>query len=1198
MSTDIIKITMTKSTFYILVHLLICFIVDCEAQQATKEVAKSIYMTSNIGFERGSKSDAILKAIVQASQKDDDAVFLSLGNNTRKGGYSSNPQLREREEAFLRSKLMEPLSEFNGQIIYIPGKYEWNEGGHNNIDDLESFLQDDSEGKFWPNDGCPIERETLSDNVELVMIDTQWYLEDWDNYPYINNDCEIKTREDFFLAFKDEIKDEQNKTVVVALHHPVLTATREGLIGRMGGLTKQAYYHNDMQYLVGRLETLANQFNDIIFVSGADRNLQFLSDDGVPQIISGASAIPKSINKTGKKLHFGSTDYGYSRLVLFKDGSSEVEFYTVKDDKVNKVFSEIIKSKIPDDDAFEYHSNDDFNSTYSASIYSNEEVDKSGFYRWFWGDHYRELYGKEIEAPVLFLDSLPNNVRAITEGGGNQSRSLRLIDDNENEFTIREIRKSGVRFIQSKIKNHYILDFMENTVAEDLVQDFYTTSHPYAQYAVNELLDAIDIPHANPRIVYLPKQKRLGRFNKNYGDKLYMFEEHVGDENKEFDTFGSADHIISTKDMLIELMDDKDTRIDEDTYLRARLFDLLIGDWDRHEDQWRWALHEQEDGTMLYKPIPRDRDQAFPKYDGVFPTLMKMAAPISRNMQTYAPEIKNIKTFNNAVYYLDKSFINRASWSDWKTQAENIQNQLTDEVIDNAFANLLEDTKDESMETIKSTLKQRRQKLVQIAKDYYDYFKKHEIIVATNKDNQIDITRLEGGRTKVTIKQKNYVILDNTYHKNETKEIWIYALDGNDNISVSGTGNDYIKIKIFGGEENDVYDSGNSQAIKVYDYKSKKNTFKNSVNKKLTDSYEINNYDPHKTIYSENVLLPSIGFDPDAEFKAGLTNTFTRYDLIRNPFSSQHSIGGVYYSATSGFEFNYYGEFAHVIYNWNLGLDARVTSDNYAINFFGTGNETIYDEEAVDMDYNRVKISRWHIEPSLIYKTSGNVSAHFSARVESNKVDEDDNGFVEAFFNPDNDVFKEQVYVGGELGFHFNNKKNLLSLPRRGMEFGVVAGFMKSIDSDINNQFPYIRPNLSFVYPIHKSGLATLATKAQANFILSDDYEFYHAATVGGNNSLRGYRNERFNGKSSFFQTTDLRVGLAELRTGFVPLRFGVTAGYDLGRVWNDNEDSDQWHSSYGGSLFINGFKAITANIGYYVSDEDSRIIFTAGFRF
>ena len=46
------------------------------------------------------------------------------------------------------------------------------------------------------------------------------------------------------------------------------------------------------------------------------------------------------------------------------------------------------------------------------------------------------------------------------------------------------------------------------------------------------------------------------------------------------------------------------------TISRRRLFDMLIGDWDRHQDQWRW-IEFKENGKKVYRPMPRDRDQAF-----------------------------------------------------------------------------------------------------------------------------------------------------------------------------------------------------------------------------------------------------------------------------------------------------------------------------------------------------------------------------------------------------------------------------------------------------------------------------------------------------------------------------------------------------------------------------------------------------------
>ena len=47
-----------------------------------------------------------------------------------------------------------------------------------------------------------------------------------------------------------------------------------------------------------------------------------------------------------------------------------------------------------------------------------------------------------------------------------------------------------------------------------------------------------------------------------------------------------------------------------------------------------------------------------------------------------------------------------------------------------------------------------------------------------------------------------------------------------------------------------------------------------------------------------------------------------------------------------------------------------------------------------------------------------------------------------------------------------------------------------------------------------------------------------------------------------------------------------------------DVNESEDWHTNYGGSIFLNGFNALTANVGYYVSPESNRIVFTLGFAF
>ena len=365
----------------------------------------------------------------------------------------------------------------------------------------------------------------------------------------------------------------------------------------------------------------------------------------------------------------------------------------------------------------------------------------------------------------------------------------------------------------------------------------------------------------------------------------------------------------------------------------------------------------------------------------------------------------------------------------------------------------------------------------------------------------------------------------------------------------------------------------------------------------LVDSYDINTYNPEKKKYNEDILMPAIAFDADDGLQIGLASTFTKYGLTNNPFSAQHTLDARYHSATQGFSVQYNGEFAHIFKNWNFGLEAKFTTPTYAINYFGEGNETTYDDDAVDMDYNRIGVSQISLAPSLIWKDALGYSFYFKPSIESYEVDRDPGNITTNAFAADDALFDAQKYAGAEVGFQFKNKPGQLAFIRRGMELGLVAGYKKNIDGN-NNEFAYVQPTVSFDYPLHPSGAAVLATMISGKAILGDNYEFYHGATVGGNTTIRGYRYERFNGKYSFYQSTDLRVGITKFKTHFIPIRLGVTAGFDYGRVWLDNDNSTQWHNSYGGSIFINGFQAFTGNIGYYNSQEGGRIIFMMGFKF
>lgn len=1141
-------------------------------------------------------SEQILQEINKASRNDSSATLLLLGNITPEKGYPKDDKQSSQAEKFLQNNLLNHIADFNGNVLFTPGVNEWKESAPEYIDDLESYVQDNSKSSFLPDDGCPLESEALSDEVVLITIDSQWFLEDWDDHPEMNLACEIKDREQLFTEFKDELKDNFGKTKIVAIHHPVMSNTKESFFNRIGGFTPQNFEHQKQQRLRNRLETLASLYDDVIFVSGNDRNLQYLDNKRNPQIISGAAAKTRPA-RAKEKDHFATDNSGYAKLIIFKNGNSKVEFYEIDPDGADLVFSKNMERESPRIEDIEYKTREDLGPTIMSSIYTPEETDKSSFHKWLLGKTHREVFSREIEAPVLYMDTLPSNLRPLKEGGGQQTRSLRFLGDNEHEYTLRALRKSPIRYVQTDlVKENYIGEFLDNTIIERYLADFFTTSHPYAPFAMNGMYDVLDLYHVDPKLYYVPKQPRLGIHNENYGNELYMFEPHIGDENKDLESLGSPEDIISTLDLLQEIRKDKDIRVEESSFIKARLLDLLVGDWDRHQDQWRWSRFA-EDGQKVYYPIPRDRDFAFPKYDGSLLAFMKLAIPKLRKMQSYDKEIKNLKWLTWSGYPLDKALIQRSSWTDWKNEVDFIQHNLTDEVIENSFAGLPEEIQDQGIEKIKTNLKYRRDHLLKTTRSYYDYLQEFHVLTGTEEDDHFEITRKENGITRVNITTEGDHFLTREFSADKTKEIWIYGLDGEDSFSISGKGDDLIRLKILGGAKHDTYNFSNPRKAKLYDYKSRKNTITNTRSRKwLVDSYDINHYDYKKRKYHENRILPYADFVPDAGFSLGVRNIFTTYGLAQNPFTAQHRIGANYYFATNGYEVNYSGEFAHLFYKWNFRIEGRYTSPNYFLNYFGSGNNTVYDPDAVEKNYNRVKIQQWLIAPSLIWRNEAGASFYVKPLLESKKVAYEGDDYMSDVFSPENDIFDSQLYSGVEVNYNYYNKNNS-SFPSLGMEFDVTSGYKTNIDAN-DNQFGYIAPSFSFDYPLVSGGFAVIASKVGGEAILGENYEFYHAATIGGNNSLRGYRNHRFIGKRAFYHSTDLRSAFALLETDFVPIILGISAGFDYGRVWTENDSPGRWHNNYGGSFWINALYAITGNIGFYHGDDGNRLTFTLNFKY
>src|SRR5258705_12617660 len=212
---------------------------------------------------------------------------------------------------------------------------------------------------------------------------------------------------------------------------------------------------------------------------------------------------------------------------------------------------------------------------------AGEQYKASGWKTFWWGKHYRREWATPVQFPILNMESFAGGLTPTKAGGGNESKSLRLIGDDGREYVMRTMDKS---------LNSLVPDDLKGTFLNDVLNDQISTAHPYGPIAVAKMASSLSFMHTNPAIYYIPDNPRLGEFRETFANKLCLVEERPSGKGWEHsDLFDNADNIVNTDKMLTKIFKSSGNTVDQNSFLRVRLFDMIVNDWDRHEDQWVWA---------------------------------------------------------------------------------------------------------------------------------------------------------------------------------------------------------------------------------------------------------------------------------------------------------------------------------------------------------------------------------------------------------------------------------------------------------------------------------------------------------------------------------------------------------------------------------------------------------------------------------
>ena len=773
------------------------------------------------------------------------------------------------------------------------------------------------------------------------------------------------------------------------------------------------------------------------------------------------------------------------------------------------------------------------------------------------------MWAAPVKMRVLHVSNEKGGLTVEKPGGGLQTKSLRLKDPEGREYVLRTVQKYPDRKMPA---------YLKQTIAEDILNDQVITAHPYAALTVPPFAEALGIPHTNPEIIYLADDSTLGKYRSEFANAVYLFEERAPSDTSK---------TVNTESVQEKVEGDNDFIIDQKLVLRARLLDLLLGNWDRHEDQWRWEKRKQR-GLTVYAPVPRDMDAVYYHTTGVLPWIVSHQWLQSR-FQGLHENLRDIKGFNFTNQSFDRYFLTHPDEKMWEEQIDFFEKTISDSLIRTALKLLPDTIFALSGDRLAEILIKRRNNLRNEALKYYRFLSKTIAVPGTDKRELFSVDYKDTGILAVTVtKIKNDGTSGNLLFQRDldpdvTKEIRLYGLAGNDVFSITGAGHNTIKVRMIGGEGKDSFAIStmvrNKKNLVIYDRSDQLNILPQSgATIRTSVDSSVNLFQKHTFKYDQfgPDFLALYDLDQGVQLKAGLMQV--KHGFRKEPYALRQALDAYYSSGRKSFMFTYSADLKQVWGKTDLTANILARGPHNLSNFFGIGNETPYVRDGgKSIDYYRNRFDyingearlKWNLPNS--YTLSTGPAGQYYTCDSSNNTNRYLNEYNHA--NPEENVFSDRFYAGLVAGAEHSTRNDSL-LPGKGLFWQAEIRIMKQLNGNEKLSFGQLYSNIHFYIPLFGNSNFVVANRVGAGTTFGNPL-FFQQMQLGGIRNLRGYRTNRFTGKTILYHNAELRFRLFDFNSYLFPGRLGLIAFNDIGRVWVPGEKSKKWHDGYGGGLYI-----------------------------
>ncbi|MGB8195227.1 MAG: metallophosphoesterase, partial [Chitinophagaceae bacterium] len=862
-------------------------------------------------------------------------LIVYLGDNLYKEGLPDDAYVGYAEARSVLDSQVHIVENTPARLIMIPGNHDWNNGGEHGYQAIlrqQNYVNilGKENVQFFPQDGCggPVE-VPLGKDVVLVIFDSQWWIHPYDK-PGVESDCPYKTQTEVLTQLTDIFSRNLTKLVILACHHPFRST---GIHGGYFGIKQHIFPFTDKwknlyiplpgigsiypisrsvfgspqdiphpayQNMIRDVEAVARTHPNVIFVAGHEHNLQLIKDSSYHYIVSGSGSKTSRVAKSRKTM-YTAMEHGFATIDVSTNKNVDISFYITTGDSVKKDYSSHILnfSKISEkleDTSKKVTGTVNAERKDTINVQAGERYGKaSGIQRWALGDNYRKEWSTPVNMKVFHLKTERGGFKITGLGGGKQTKSLKLEDSNGKEWTLRTIDKDPELAIPENFRN---------SIAENIVQDMISAAHPYAPLAIPDLAKATGVIVPKPEFFFVPDDPALGIYQKMFSKTVCLLEE------REPTIDGKS--AKSTAKMLEKLVDDNDHRVDQEAVLRARLLDILIADWDRHFDQWKWGEIDTGKGKIYY-PIAKDRDQAFFRSNGVLMWyISQQRMPFLRGFKSNLPQV-NWLGFSARDF--DRVFLNRLNAEDWKNALLQFQKDLTDTVIETAVHKLPKEIYEVGGTDITRRLKNRRDNLYKKGMKYYKFLSDYVNIIGTNEREYFHVSSVDSGLRVIVYGRQDRIdtsfkIYERVFKQGLTDEIRLYGLNGNDLFYVDENATSKIKMRIIGGKGNDTFNIKGHVRNMLYDMKDSVNYVLSTNRSKMRFSREVdvNTFNWAEYKYPE-YRFPRIiaGFNPDDGLLLGAGFSRKTYGFRKDPYATDQRFSVMYAPNRGAYKLRYFG---------------------------------------------------------------------------------------------------------------------------------------------------------------------------------------------------------------------------------------------------------------------------------------------------